>query len=227
MDLHLTNRVVLVVGGTGYIGSVIARVLRQEGATVIPASRHPEEEEGINLDASDQSSVDAAIAKILETHGRLDGVVITAAPPAHLLDPKRLSDPAQISEAMDAKAMSFLRVASAAIPHMVDQGFGRIVGISGQNAFLTGNITATIRNAALSISAKSLADQFAGTGVAVNVINPGLVTDDPSPDVALARPGQSSPTQIADLSAFLLSPLANISGESISIGHHLRGIVLP
>ena len=227
MDLQLSGRVVLVVGGTGYIGSVIARRARQEGATVVVASRHPEEEEGIELDASDQSSVDTAIAKVIADHGRLDGVVITAAPPAHLLDPKRLSDPEQISEAMDAKAMSFLRVASAAIPHMVDQGFGRVIGISGQNAYLTGNITATVRNAALNISAKSLADEFAGTGVAVNVINPGLVTDDPSPDVALARPGQSSPTQIADLTAFLLSPLANISGESISIGHHLRGIVLP
>lgn len=227
MDLQLAGRVVLVVGGTGYIGSVIARAARREGASVVVASRHPEEEEGIELDASDQSSVDKAIARVIADHGRLDGLVITAAPAAHTLDPKRLSDPEQISAAMDGKAMSFLRVASAAIPHMVDQGFGRVIGISGQNAYLTGNITATVRNAALNISAKSLADEFAGTGVAVNVINPGLVTDDPSPDVALARPGQSSPTQIADLTAFLLSPLANISGESISIGHHMRGIVLP
>ncbi|UDF14174.1 SDR family oxidoreductase [Antiquaquibacter oligotrophicus] len=227
MDLQLSGRVVLVVGGTGYIGSAIARRARSEGATVIVASRHPEEEEGIALDASDEASVDAALAGILETHGRLDAVVITAAPPAHELDPARLSDPEQIASAVEGKALTFLRVANAALPYMVEQGFGRIVGISGQNAFLTGNITATVRNAALNIAAKSLADEVAGSGVAINVINPGLVTDAPSPDVERARPGQSSPAQIGDLTAFLLSPLANISGESISIGHHLRGVVLP
>jgi hypothetical protein len=39
------------------------------------------------------------------------------------------------------------------------------------------------------------------------------------------RGGQSSPSQIADLVAFLASPLSALSGESIAIGHRLRGVV--
>jgi len=226
MDLQLTNRVILVVGGTGFIGSAIAERARAEGATVVVASRHPGD--GIELDATDQASVDAGIARVLAEHGRLDGLVVSAAPPAHTLDPTRMSDPDNVMDAVNAKAMVFLRLANAAIPGMLAAGFGRIVGISGQNAYLSGNLTGAIRNGALNSAAKSLADQVAGTGVAINTVNPGFVTEQPSVEVEAGRPGESSPEQIAALVAFLLSPLAAaVSGENISIGHKMRGINLP
>jgi NAD(P)-dependent dehydrogenase (short-subunit alcohol dehydrogenase family) len=104
-------------------------------------------------------------------------------------------------------------------------GYGRIVGISGQNAFLTGNVTGSIRNAALIIAAKNLADELAGTGVSVNTVSPGIVSDDPASAVEAGKPGESSPEQIADLVAFLISPLSAISGESIAIRHRVRGAV--
>ncbi len=226
MDLQLGGRVVLVVGGSGYIGSAIADSIRAEGATVVLASRTPREG-SIVLDAGDQASVDAAIQQVVDTHGRLDGVVITAAPSAHTLDASRLSDPEQVASAMDGKSLSFLRVANAVLPVMTAAGFGRVVGISGQIAYLTGNITGTIRNVALNIAAKSLADEVAGTGVTVNTVNPGNVVDDPSPVVEPGRPGQSSPAQIAALVTFLISPLsAAVSGENISVGHKVRGVNL-
>ena len=109
---------------------------------------------------------------------------------------------------------------------MVTAGFGRIVGVSGQNAFLTGSVTGAIRNAALIIAAKNLPDSVAGSGVTVNTVSPGVVTDDPSAEVKPGAPGESSPGQIADLIAFLLSPrTAAVSGESIATGHRVRGIV--
>jgi len=223
MDLQLTNRVILVVGGTGYIGSVIADHIRAEGATVVVGSRSGDG--GIRLDASNQASVDAAIDQVLAEHGRLDGVVITAAPAAHTLDSSRLSDPEQVATALDGKSLSFLRVANAALPVLTAAGYGRIVGISGQIAYMTGNITGTIRNAALNIAAKSLADEVAGSGVTINTVNPGNVSDEPSSKVEYGKPGQSSPAQIADLVTFLISPLsAAVSGENLSVGHKMRGI---
>jgi len=224
MDLQLRDRVVLVVGGEGFIGSAIAERARQEGATVVVASRHGKG--GITMDGSDDASVAAGIAKVVADHGRLDAVVVTAAPAAHTLDASRKSDPAQVADAMEGKAMVFLRIANAALPVMREAGFGRIVGISGQNAFFTGNITATVRNAALNISAKSLADEYAGTGVTVNTVNPSLVTEHPGTAVEQGRGGDSSPAQIADLVAFLISPLSALSGETIAIGHRVRGLIL-
>lgn len=222
MDLQLRERVVVVVGGTGTIGAAVVERLSAEGAVVVSASRSGSG--GIAMDASDDRSVADGFEKLLADHRRLDAVIITAAPAAHTLDPARKSDPDQVSDALAAKALVFLRVANAAIPVMREAGFGRIVGISGQNAYLTGNITAAVRNAALIVVAKNLADELAGTGVLVNTVNPGGVTASPAADVEIGRGGESTPQQVADLVAFLASPLAATSGESIAVGHRARGV---
>jgi NAD(P)-dependent dehydrogenase (short-subunit alcohol dehydrogenase family) len=78
----------------------------------------------------------------------------------------------------------------------------------------------------VSVIAKNLADDVAGTGVTVNVVNPGTVTDTPSTEVRPGGPGDSTPQQIADLIAFLSSPLNAVSGESVSIAHRQRGSVV-
>jgi NAD(P)-dependent dehydrogenase (short-subunit alcohol dehydrogenase family) len=224
MDLQLENRVVLVVGGHGLVGTAVVQRLRDEGATVIPASRHASD--GVVMDAASDDSVAAGLSQIVAEYGRLDGLVITAAPSARTLDPARNSDPAQVLEAVDGKALTFLRVANAVLPLMEAAGYGRVVGVSGQNAFVTGNITGSIRNAALIIAAKNLADAVAGTGVTVNAVSPGNVTDEPSRDVKVGASGQASPSEIADLIAFLISPRSgSISGESIAVGHRLRGAI--
>ena len=223
MDLHLQGRVVLVVGGNGYIGRAVVDRLRQEGATAVAASRHASD--GIVLDAAVDESVEAGLDEVRTAHGRLDGLVVTAAPSARTLDPERNSDPAQVREAFDAKAMTFLRVANAALPTMMSAGWGRIVGISGQNAFVTGNIAGSLRNAALILAAKNLADAVVGTGVTVNTVSPGIVTDDPVAEVDPGRSGQCTPDQVASVVTYLLSPLAGaVSGESIAVGHRVRGV---
>lgn len=224
MDLELSGRVVLVAGGTGLIGRRVVERLRTERATVIPASRHAED--GITMDATDAGSVTRAVAAVVEQHGRLDALVVAAAPSAQTLDASRHADPDQVLAAIDGKAMTFLRVANAALPMMTGAGYGRIVGVSGQNAFVTGNVTGSVRNAAMNVAAKNLADAVAGSGVTVNIVNPGMVSVSPSADVAPGRGGESSPDQIADLIAFLLSPRTGaISGESIAVGHRVRGAI--
>lgn len=222
MDLHLEDRVILVVGGHGLVGTAVVERLRAEGAIAIPASRRAPD--GIVLDAADDASVAHAIGGILAEHGRLDGVVVAAAPSARTLDPERNSDPSQVLDAVDGKTLTFLRVANAVLPAMRERGYGRLVGVSGQGAFVTGNITGSVRNAALIITAKHLADAHAGTGVTVNVVNPGIVKDEPSSDVRIGGSGESTPADTANLIAFLLSPLTGaISGESIAVGHRTRG----
>src|SRR3954468_19361727 len=131
MDLQLTDRVVLVVGGAGYIGSAIAERAREEGATVVVASRHPGEG-GVELDGSDDGSVRSAIAAVLGRYGRIDAAVLTAAPSLGPLDPALSDDPDQVAAAIAGKALTFLRVANAVLPVMREAGYGRIVGIAGQ-----------------------------------------------------------------------------------------------
>lgn len=222
MDLQLRDRVVLVVGGTGTIGSVIAQTLRVEGATVLTAARGGAD---VGVDVTDDASVAAAVAEVLRRHGRLDGLVVSAAPSATTLDPARSAEPETVAAAIAVKSLGFLRVANAVLPVMTDVGYGRIVAISGQNAYLTGSIAAASRNAVVNVAAKNLADAVAGSGVTVNVVNPGPVTERPGGAVAPAKAGESSPQQIAALVALLLSPLGGgISGEAIATGHKALGV---
>lgn len=181
---------------------------------------------GVVVDTTDAASVDALVAGVLEAHGRIDGVVVTAAPSARTLDASRDRDPAQILGALDGKALGFLRVAEAVLPHLVAAGSGRIVGVSGQNARLTASVTGAVRNQALITIAKVLADSVAGSGVGVNVVNPGIVADEvPREAPAKGSAGVSTPAQVAALITFLVSPAAaGVSGESIAVGHKVVGV---
>lgn len=224
MDLELRGHVVLVVGGTGLIGSAVVDLLRDEDAVPVVAARRAAN--GQVMNAADDKSVNAAITRVMRQYGRIDALVVAAAPGAGALDSALSSDPAQVIEAVNAKAMTFLRVANAVLPLMLDAGYGRIVGVSGQNAFVTGNIVGSVRNAALIVTAKNLADSVAGSGVTINTVNPGAVKSAPSPRVRSGSSGDSTPAQVANLITFLVSPhAAAISGESIAVGHRVRGMV--
>ena len=57
----MTNRIVTVFGGTGFLGRRLVRHLTSQGFSARIASRHPEGE-GIFADIRDEGAVDAAIA---------------------------------------------------------------------------------------------------------------------------------------------------------------------
>lgn len=222
MDLQLESRVILVVGGHGVIGRAVVDRLREERAVAIPASRR--DAGGVRLDASDEESVTSAVQGLMHEHGRIIGVVVSAAP--QTLHPGQSSTPRAVLEAVEGKALTFLRVANAVIPGMLAAAHGRIVGISGQSSIRTGNMAGSVRSATLDITAKHLADSLAGTGVTVNAVSPGMITPTPSTEFTPPLGGESTPEDVATLIAFLLSPIAGaISGESIAVGHRAFGVV--
>ncbi len=73
--------VVLVAGASGGLGSVLARMLREQGATVYGTCRNPAALEGeypfpfLAMDITDDDSVAAALAVVLEREGRIDAAV--------------------------------------------------------------------------------------------------------------------------------------------------------
>jgi len=239
MDLGLNNAVVLVVGGSGYIGREVARQFAAEGAQVVIAGRDQARladaakqlaaagagaVDTCVMDTGSASSVTVAIDGILARHGKLDVVVLSAAPPAQTLDPAKGSDPDAVLAAVDAKAIGYLRVADAALP--VISRPGRIVFINGQGATLTGNIATSLRNRAVMTISKNLADAAAGTGLTVNVVNPGHVTDTPTAQPTRGASPDVTPAQVAAVVVFLASqPASGISGEEVAVGHRAFGII--
>ncbi len=92
MNLQLENKIVLVTGGAKGIGEAITRAFAKEGAVVCIFGRNPEEGrllvdtcaklgqrvESYHVEMTDEERIPAAVAEVLEKHGRIDVVVNNA-----------------------------------------------------------------------------------------------------------------------------------------------------
>ena len=83
-NLHLNNRVAVVTGGTGGIGTAICKRLAKEGAKVVAADRNaptvdlPEGFSFQSLDVTSEDSVKALMAAIDSQYGQID-ILVNAA----------------------------------------------------------------------------------------------------------------------------------------------------
>ena len=175
--------VYLLLGATGGIGSAVAHRLADDGAQLILGARTErdvddlaEETDGdaLPLDATDFSQVQDAVSHATDTYGRLDGVANFVGSillkPAHLtsLDEYRT----QIEKNLDT---AFNTVKAAARPMMREGGSIVLMtsavartGLKNHEAIAAakGGVTGLMRAAAAT---------YAGRGVRVNAVAPGLV----------------------------------------------------
>ena len=81
--MKLSNKIILVTGGTSGIGLEAAKLFRQEGATVIIAGRNPDRLQSVagelgdsvtvlGGDVSEPAAVESLIKQISEKFGRID-----------------------------------------------------------------------------------------------------------------------------------------------------------
>jgi NAD(P)-dependent dehydrogenase (short-subunit alcohol dehydrogenase family) len=182
---QLEGRRALVTGGGRGIGAAVARALATEGATVTVAARSRREVEDVAGDigghavvlaVADAGAVTAAMAEI----GDLDVVVVNAG----VVWPLRRFADTDIGEWEHAVAINLLgaaRVVRAALPGMLERGWGRIVTVSSGAASPPGMPSASAYStskAALDMFALHLANEVDATGVTVNAVRPGVVDTD-------------------------------------------------
>lgn len=257
MDLQLKDKRALVTGGSRGIGKAIARALAQEGVRVLLSARDlaaataaAEElarETGGEIhafiaDTRDDNQVDALIAHAIAQLGGLDIVVNNAARPGARPEVPGVAGVASdyLLDELNTKLVGYLRVARAAAPHLVANGWGRIINISGLAARQSGTIPGSTRNVAIAALTKNLADELGPKGINVTVVHPGATrtektadavaakaaADDISPDAAeKALFGQSligrivEAEEVAAVVAFLASPRSvAINGDAIAAG---------
>lgn len=176
--------VVLVTGAAHGIGLAAVRHLRDAGCTVVASARRPddvarlrrdERVDAIPLDVTDPAQREAAIAHVLATHGRLDGLVNNAGYGATL---------AQEDVSLEAmRAMYETNVFAPhelvrlALPAMRRQGFGRIVNV----ASIAGHVAVPMMGTycatkfALRAATQALATEVHGFGVRAILVEPGVI----------------------------------------------------
>jgi acetoacetyl-CoA reductase len=190
------NKIALVTGGTGGMGTAICERLYKDGYTVVAnykdftkAMKWREEAKkwrddvlkmGIDVkiaqgDISDYKSAENMMREINEEIGQIDVLVnnagITRDSALHKMTPK------QWYEVIDTNLNSVFICSRLVIEGMIAKGWGRIINISSVNGqkgqFGQSNYAAT--KAGMYGFTKSLALEVAKKGITVNTISPGYV----------------------------------------------------
>lgn len=247
MDLELSGKRAIVTGGSRGIGKAIARALAQEGADVVIGARDPERLQAaaaelaadtgrrivpVEVDTGDDASVRRLVATAVEELGGVDILVNNAATPGSVAAPgpvTELRDEDVLAD-LNVKVLGYLRTARAVAPLLIDQGWGRIVNISGLAARNAGRITGSIRNVSVSALTKNLADELGPHGVNVTVVHPGVTRTERTGRVVPERGSTIGRLveahEVAWVVAFLASPRSvAITGDAIAAGGGVPGAI--
>lgn len=204
MDLQLTDKVALVTGGSRGIGKAIARELALEGMDVAIAARDAatleatakelSEETGrrilpLTVDTGNDDSVKQMVQGTVDRLGRIDVLVNCAARPGGQGPVPKLAEitAQDFWDDMNVKVLGYLRCAREVAPHLIRQGWGRIVNVSGMAARQTGSTIGSMRNVAVVALTKNLADELGPHGINVTVVHPGQTRTEKTPAVIAAR----------------------------------------
>ncbi len=194
MNLELGNLHVLITGGSKGIGLACARGFLTEGARVTLVSRTMETllaaqaaltaELGgaggtsrVNVIAADlRDARDAERAvEAAERDFRPVDVLVNSAGAAKRTPAAELTA-ASWHDAMQAKFFTYIHVINPLIKKMGERGRGAVVNVigSGGKVAAVTHLAGGSANAALMLASAGLAAAYAGKGVRVNAVNPGL-----------------------------------------------------
>ncbi|WP_089935393.1 SDR family oxidoreductase [Candidatus Entotheonella palauensis] len=253
--------VAIVTAASRGIGAAVARELAARGYRLVLMSRSEgslrlaDELGGVGIQGSitDAADIDALVALTIETYGRIDAVVNNSGRYSDILqhhleklpmltgsrltlEPNDVDDLLGIPDAawhagLDLIMLNCVRMARAVTPHMLAQGGGPIVNISGMESVQPRLIypLGPIR-LALHGFTKLYADRYGRAGIRMNCVLPGVMENASSSDLSitgaipLRRYGGLG--ELAKTAAFLLSADSGyITGQMILVDGGLnRGL---
>ena len=207
---NFSNKVVLITGATGALGSSVTKAFLDAGATVEAISR------STHGDLSSPERAAEVVGQIKSRLGRIDVL-------AHLVGAFAPgSDAASFDRMLEVNLKTTVLMVNAVLPHMLEQKNGRIVVVGSRAAVepTPGAAAYAASKAAVVSFIQSLAAEKAGSGISANVVLPGTMDTEvnrkamPDADFSKWVPTE----QVARLILSLASDdLSQISGAAIPI----------
>lgn len=191
-SLDLAGRVAVVIGGTSGLGRAIALGFAEAGADVVAsgrrealvgeACRHVERTGrrslAVPVDVLDRASVDTLRDRVVEEFGGVDILVNAAGRIAR--KPTIEVSEAEWRDTLDTNTTGALRACQSFYQPLARSGRGRVINIVSLNSFVSLKEVAAYaasKSALLSLT-RSLAVEWAASGVNVNAIAPGVFLTD-------------------------------------------------
>jgi len=240
MTSRLSNKIIIVTGGSGLLGMEIIKRLNSEGAICINFEINVNDSEDfllINVDVTNEISVKQGVEKVFYKFGRIDGLVNNAYPRTKDWG-KKFEDINFESwrKNIDWQLNSCFIMSQVVVKYMTEQKFGSIVnmasiyGVVGPNFSVYEDTEMTMPAAYSAIKgglinfSRYLSSYLGKNQVRVNTVSPGGIFDQ-QPDsfvkkyediVPLKRMG--FPEDISPAVAFLLSDDAKyITGQNLVV----------
>ena len=222
------RRVAIVTGGARGLGRACALRIAEEGRDIVIADLLDQEgaetvqaiealgQQGLFLktDVTVEAAVQAMVAETVETLGRLD-ILVCCAGILGLEAPFLEQSAAQFDKVMRINLYGVYHAHQAAIPHMLDHGWGRCATISsGARRGATNQVPYGVSKGAVHSFIGALGNAYPKQGVFVNGVEPSRsLTQMVVPRFSkefLADPGNplgrySDPEEIAEAVEFLCS----------------------
>lgn len=189
MDLGISDKVALVLGGGGGLGGAIARALSREGCRVAVADLNLEAAQAVASDIAERGGKAVALqwdlARLDQHDEKLAALESALGPVDILVNNSGGPKPSATLEVpdedwrrhFDAMVLALMSLSRRIVPGMRERGWGRVITSTSSG------VVAPIANLAVSNAlrlslvgwSKSLANEVARDGVTVNVAVPGRI----------------------------------------------------